>query len=253
MDLKKFRLTTIIVIVAFLIIALYALTEVNYYSYKNAAEPVEYNASVVSIPSIGVFERINNVSISQGVYIDENSSLPTEGDVVLFGHRTLQGSVFLRLNELKPGDIITLQWPGIGEVNYTLNTTKIVPASYVIELNESHKEGSIENQDLYLVTCNPIGSTSERLICIADLNSNGTVNETALKENPQAYYAWYIILAFFIFGLAISYFNKGTDRKIILIVIIILTIVLVYFAIFPVSSQIWADKLGVLNSWMGVA
>ena len=225
MDLKDFRLTTVVVVIAFIIIGLYAVTEVNYFSYKNVAEPADYNASVVSIPSIGVFERINNVSISQGVYIDASSNIPTQGDVVLFGHRTLQGSPFLRLNELKPGDVVTLQWPGIGEVNYTINRTEIV---------------------------HPVGSTAERMICIADLSSTGLINETALQENPQANFAWYIAIIFLAFGLLVSYFYSGANRMVILATVLIITAVLIYFCIFPMDSQVWADKLGVLNSWMGV-
>ena len=62
MDLK-IRWPTVVIIVALLIISLYALTEVNYYSYKNVAESKDINSSVVIIPSIGVFEKINNVSI----------------------------------------------------------------------------------------------------------------------------------------------------------------------------------------------
>ena len=217
MDLKDFRLTTVIVVIALIVIGLYALTEVNYFSYKNVAEPADYNASVLSIPSIGVFERINNVSISQGVYIDASSNIPTQGDVVLFGHRTLQGSPFLRLNELKPGDVVTLQWPGIGEVNY-----------------------------------HPVGSTAERMICIADLSSTGLINETALQENPQANFAWYIAIIFLAFGLLVSYFYSGANRMVILATVLIITAVLIYFCIFPMDSQVWADKLGVLNSWMGV-
>ena len=46
MDLKDIKLTTIIVIIALLIIGLYALTEVNYFSYKNVVEPPEVNSSV---------------------------------------------------------------------------------------------------------------------------------------------------------------------------------------------------------------
>ncbi len=252
MDLKDFHWTTIIVVLAFIILGMYALTEVNYFSYKNVAETNDFNASVVSIPSIGVFEKINNVSISQGVYIDEMSNIPTKGDVVLFGHRTLQGSPFLRLDQLKAGDVIILQWPGIGEVNYTVERTEIVPASYNLELNESHESGDIHQQEIYLITCNPIGSTAERLICIGELNSTGLVNETALNENPQASYAWYFAIGFLIFGLIISYFHSGINRWVVLATVLIITAVLIYFCIFPMDSQIWADNLGVLNSWMGV-
>ena len=251
MGSKDFSLTTVVVVIAFIIIGLYAVTEVNYFSYKNVAEPADYNASVVSIPSIGVFERINNVSISQGVYIDASSNIPTQGDVVLFGHRTLQGSPFLRLNELKPGDVVTLQWPGIGEVNYTINRTEIVPATYNLQINDSHN-GDMHQQDLYLITCHPIGSTAERMICIADLSSTGLINETALQENPQANFAWYIAIIFLAFGLVVSYFYSGANRMVILATVLIITAVLIYFCIFPMDSQVWADKLGVLNSWMGV-
>ena len=42
MDIKKYiKPTTIIIIIAFLIIGLYALTEVNYFSYKQVAESKE--------------------------------------------------------------------------------------------------------------------------------------------------------------------------------------------------------------------
>ena len=249
----KINLTTVVIIIAFLIIGLYALTEVNYYSYKNVVEPKEINASVVVIPSIGVFERINNVSISQGVFIDGASNLPTKGDVVLFGHRTLQGSPFLRLDQLKKGDIITLEWPGIGEVNYTYKDSKIVPGTYDgLVLNESHEKGDIHKQELYLITCHPIGSAAERLIVTAQLNSTAYLNETIIEENPHAYYAWVITAGFLVFGLIISYFSPAEDRKIILAVVIAITIILAYFCIFPVSSQIWADQLGWLNSLMGV-
>ena len=247
------RPATIIVIIAFLIIGLYALTEVNYFSYKNVVEPPEINASVVIIPSIGVHEKINNISISQGVYIYETSNLPTKGDVVLFGHRTLQGSPFLRLDALKKGDIITLEWPGIGEVNYTYKEYTIVPASYQdFDINASHEKGDIHNQQLFLITCHPIGSSAERLIVTADLNSTSLLNETAIQENPHADWAWYITLGFLALGLIVSYFTPADERKIILAVVIAITIVLIYFCIFPVSSQIWADQLGWLNSLMGV-
>ncbi len=254
MDIKNYiRPTTIILIIAFLIIGLYALTEVNYYSYKNVAESKDINASVLIIPSIGVFEKINNVSISQGVYIDESSNIPTKGDTVLYGHRTLQGSPFLRLDALKKGDVVTLEWPGIGEVNYTVRESKIILPYKDLELNESHQTGDIHNQDLILVTCHPIGSTAQRLLVIADLNSTSSINETALEQNPQAHWAWLITAGFLILGLIISYFTKGEERKVILAVVIAITLVLIYFCIFPVSSQIWADKVGWLNSLMGVS
>lgn len=252
MDIKKYiKPTTIIVIIAFLIIGLYALTEVNYFSYKQVAESKDVNASVVVIPAIGVFEKINNVSISQGVYIDETSNIPTKGDTVLYGHRTLQGSPFLRLDALKKGDVVSVEWPGIGEVNYTVKESEIIAPTNFIDLNESHVN-DVNNQDLYLVTCHPIGSSAQRLVVTAELDSISPINETVLEQNPQAHWAWLITAGFLILGLIVAYFTPAEERKIILAVVIIITIILAYFCIFPISSQVWADQLGWLNSLMGV-
>jgi LPXTG-site transpeptidase (sortase) family protein len=252
MDIKKYiKPTTIIVIIAFLIIGLYALTEVNYFSYKQVAESKDVNASVVVIPAIGVFEKINNVSISQGVYIDETSNIPTKGDTVLYGHRTLQGSPFLRLDSLKKGDVVSVEWPGIGEVNYTVKESEIIAPTNFIDLNESHVN-DVNNQDLYLVTCHPIGSSAQRLVVTAELDSISPINETVLEQNPQAHWAWLITAGFLILGLIVAYFTPAEERKIILAVVIIITIILAYFCIFPISSQVWADQLGLLNSMMGV-
>ena len=252
MDIKKYiKPTTIIVIIAFLIIGLYALTEVNYFSYKQVAESKDVNASVVVIPAIGVFEKINNVSISQGVYIDETSNIPTKGDTVLYGHRTLQGSPFLRLDALKKGDVVSVEWPGIGEVNYTVKESEIIAPTNFLDLNESHVN-DVNNQDLYLVTCHPIGSSAQRLVVTAELDSISPINETVLEQNPQAHWAWLITAGFLILGLIVAYFTPAEERKIILAVVIIITIILAYFCIFPISSQVWADQLGWLNSMMGV-
>ena len=252
MDIKKYiKPTTIIVIIAFLIIGLYALTEVNYFSYKQVAESKDVNASVVVIPSLGVFEKINNVSISQGVYIDVTSNIPTKGDTVLYGHRTLQGSPFLRLDALKKGDVVTVEWPGIGEVNYTVKKSEIIDPTNFLDLNESHVN-DVNNQELYLVTCHPIGSSAQRLVVTADLDSISPINETVLEQNPQAHWAWLITAGFLILGLIVSYFTPAEERKIILAVVIAITIILAYFCIFPISSQVWADQLGWLNSLMGV-
>ena len=252
MDIKKIiKPTTIIVIIAFLIIGLYALTEVNYFSYKQVAESKDVNASVVVIPAIGVFEKINNVSISQGVYIDETSNIPTKGDTVLYGHRTLQGSPFLRLDSLKKGDVVSLEWPGISEVNYTVKKSEIIAPTNFLDLNESHVN-DVNNQDLYLVTCHPIGSSAQRLVVTAELDSISPINETVLEQNPQSHWAWLITAGFLILGLIVAYFTPAEERKIILAVVIAITIVLAYFCIFPISSQVWADQLGWLNSLMGV-
>lgn len=78
-----------------IILGLYAAGEVNYYSSKIAIEK-NIDSPVVNIPTIGIEEKINNVSLSQGVMHDAKSFTPTNGDVILSGHRTLQGYPFLK-------------------------------------------------------------------------------------------------------------------------------------------------------------
>ena len=255
MYLKNFKISTVIVIIALLVIGLYAVTEVTYFSAKNNAEPDNVTSPVVYIPKIGVNEKINNVSIAQGVFIDEMSCKPTQGDVVLFGHRTLQGSAFLRLNELSKGDIVTLKWPGMGNINYTIKSSQIVPASYLLQLNESHVNDR-NHQELYLITCHPIGSASKRLIYIAEYNSSSLYDSNAEQPN-YFWHPWIITLVFFAFGLLVTYLfrDKGNDKinqRIILATVIIITIALVFFILFPGSSQYWANELQWLNGLIGV-
>ena len=128
---------------------------------------------------------------------------------------------------------------------------EIIAPTNFIDLNESHAN-DVNNQDLYLVTCHPIGSSAQRLVVTAELDSISPINETVLEQNPQAHWAWLITAGFLILGLIVAYFTPAEERKIILAVVIAITIVLVYFCIFPISSQVWADQLGWLNSLMGV-
>lgn len=146
--MKRPSITTIIVIICILVIGLYAMGEVNYFSSKVILER-NVDSPIVYVPSIGVEEKINNVSLSQGVMHEAESSYkPNEGDTLIFGHRTLQGSPFLRLNELKSGDTIILEWPGIGELTYTVKNSTIVPATYKLNAEENGNK-------LYLITCDP--------------------------------------------------------------------------------------------------
>ena len=57
-------ITTVIVIICLLIIGLYAMGEVNYFSSKIVVER-NVEAPTIIIDSIGVHEKINNQSLSQ--------------------------------------------------------------------------------------------------------------------------------------------------------------------------------------------
>ena len=237
--MEKPNISTIIVIICILIIGLYAAGEVNYYSQKIITEK-NITSPVVVIEKVGITEKINNVSLSQGVMMDEKSDIPPNGDVILFGHRTLQGSPFLRLNELEAGDIITLDWPGVGEVNYTVINKTVVPANYQMSTTEN-------GSHIFLVTCDPIGSTENRLIIEGEMTNVGEINQTIINDNPQESYAFIISGAFLVIGLIISLIYPKETRIYLLVTVLIITIVLFYFCFNPISSQFIYDKVIILN------
>ena len=75
--MKKPTISTIIIIICLLIIALYAMGEVNYYSSKIIAEK-NIDSPIILIGKIGVEEKINNVSLNQGVLSDPGKNIPTK-------------------------------------------------------------------------------------------------------------------------------------------------------------------------------
>ncbi|WP_295723592.1 class E sortase [uncultured Methanobrevibacter sp.] len=231
---------TTIIIIALLVIGLYAATETTYYANKITVEN-NIVSPVIIIEKIGVNEKINNNSPDQGVYYDNKHSFtPTKGDILIFGHRTLLGSPFLRLNQLKNGDIITLEWPNIGELNYTVYNSKVVPADY--KLNTQNN-----SQTLSLITCHPIGSTSQRLIYEANLTKQGPINNSILKENPQKNNGLYILFGFLIFGIVIGLIQEKSERKYVLVTVIIIWIFLLYCYLEPGLVKQFISQIEFLN------
>ena len=216
--MNKPSISTIIVIICILIIGLYAAGEVNYFAHKTVTEK-NITSPVVMVDKVGINEKMNNQSLDLGVMIDEKSSIPTKGDVVIFGHRTLQGSPFLRLNELENGDIITLEWPGVGEVNYTVTNKTIVPATYHLNVNETGNK-------VLLITCDPIGSTENRLIIEGQRGNVSGIDEKIIHDNPQESNAWIISGLFLIIGLVISFVYPKDSRPYILATVLIISIIL---------------------------
>ena len=237
--MKRPSISTIIVIICILVIGLYAAGEVNYFAHKNITEKNITNP-VVLVNKLGINERMNNVSLDQGVMIDELSCTPTNGTVVIFGHRTLQGSPFLRLNELESGDIITLEWPGIGEVNYSVINKTIVPATYHLEQDKT-------KNSVLLITCDPIGSTENRLIVEGQQINVSGINEKTITSNPQESNAYIISALFLIIGLGVSVIYPKDSRPYILATVLIISAILFYFCFNPISSQIIYDKIIFLN------
>lgn len=212
--------------------------EVNYFSHKSIVEK-NIDTPKIIIPSIGVDEKINNESLNQGVLSDPGESVPTKDPVVLYGHRTLQGSPFLRLNELDIGDTFTLEWPDIGELKYSVVNTTIVPAEYELVTSDENTT--------YLITCDPIGSTENRIIVEGELIEKSPVNVEIIKDNPQEKNALIISAAFLIIGLIFSFFYPKDNRIYILATVIVISAVLFYFCINPIPSELIYDKIIFLN------
>lgn len=241
--MNKPTISTIIVIICLLIIGLYAMGEVNYFSTKVAVEKaVNVDSPKIIIPSIGVDERINTESLNYGVLSDPGENTPPENPVALYGHRTLQGSPFLRLNELGAGDTFLLEWPGVGELKYNVVSSTIVPATY-----DFYPEG--ENT-AYLITCDPIGSTENRMIVQGKLVEKGPVNVQVMEDNPQESNALLISAIFLVVGLVFSFFYPKDNRIYILATVVIISAVLFYCCISPMPSEWIYDKIIFLNGGM---
>lgn len=236
--MDKPSIATIVVIICLLIIGLYAMGEVNYFSSKIIVEK-NIDSPTIMIPSIGVQEKINNKSLSQGVLSDPGENIPTESPLILYGHRTLQGSPFLRLNELKIGDTFLIEWPNIGELNYSVTNTTIVPAEHELEADGKNS--------VYLITCDPIGSTENRIIVQGDLIDTNPIDTEIIKNNPQEHNALIISAIFLIIGGIFSFVYPKENRIYILATVLIISAVLFYFCINPIPSELIYDKIIFLN------
>lgn len=237
--MKKPTIMTIIVIICIAIIGLYAMGEVNYFASKIIVER-NIEAPTIVIPSIGVQEKINNETLDLGVLHELKSYTPDKGDVLLFGHRTLQGSPFLRLGEIHKGDTFFLEWPGIGELKYNVTNTMIVPATYQLD---TQKGGN----SVYLITCDPIGSTENRLIIQGEKTDTQPIDNEIITSNPQESNAMIISAIFLVIGLVFSFFYPKDNRIYILAAVLIISAILFYCCINPIPSGMIYDKIIFLN------
>ena len=85
-----------------------------------------------------------------------------------------------------------MRW--IGELEYKVVNSTIVPATYNLNAKEN-------GNTAYLITCDPIGSTENRLIVEGKLTAENPINTTLIQNNPQESNALIItaIVAVYIF------------------------------------------------------
>jgi LPXTG-site transpeptidase (sortase) family protein len=229
-----------------IIISLYFLVEVNYYSGLEDSETNRSDTPYLLIPSIGIEQSINNKSVDYGVYHEPQSATPGNGTVVLFGHRTLHGSPFLNLDQLKPGDNVTLAWYGVGNVEYRVINSSIVPASYRLSVEQGYV--------LFLITCYPLGSTKQRLVIKAQQEHIYPYKPPG--ESPddlQEYYALALIAEFFSGGMILSFFYPVKDERYILALsTVALSMFLVMGYLFPTPAIGIESQISDLSNYLGV-
>ena len=239
------KISTIFIIAGMIIISLYTLVEVSYYASASTLDQNRSEIPYLEIPSIGIDQSINNKSIDYGIYHEPKSANPGLGTVILAGHRTFHSSPFLNLDKLKSGDNITISWPGIGNVEYTVVKSFVVPASYQLPLNQG--------KTLILYTCYPLGSSKERLIIQANqikIYPFNYANDAKAGSDQQIPYAPLIISSFLGLGLLLTYFYPINDDKIFLfIVTVALTLFLIYAYVFPIPPTNIISGISNINSW----
>ena len=125
--------------------------------------------TLLRIPRIGlkvlVVEGTTADALRAGAGHYVETPLPGEtGNVAIAGHRTTFGRPFNRLDELRPGDLATLQTP------VTTYTYRAVPAfgghanPWVVAPDDFSVLAAAPTPELTLTTCTPKGSASHRLI-----------------------------------------------------------------------------------------
>lgn len=241
------KLSTFFVIAGMVIISLYFMVEVGYYATTEGISENKSDTPYLEIPKIGIDQGINNKSIEYGIYHEPKSAKAGLGTVVLFGHRTFYGSPFLNLDKLKKGDNITVSWPGIGNVQYKVVKSFIVPASYQLNVEQG--------KTLFLITCYPLGSSKERLIIQANqskIDPFHSVNTNNANDSSPIPYSLLFIGLFLGIGLILGYaYPVNEDKIIIFIATIALTMFLIYGYLFPTPPDNIASQLSNLSSFFG--
>lgn len=203
------KLATGLIIFGMFIFALYGIIEVSYYSSQVTVEHNATSIQILTIDKLNLTQKVNNKSVSYGIYYEPQSSTPDNGTVIIFGHRTLYGSPFIDLDKLKKGDTVYLDWDGVGYAEYTVNNSFIVNADYYFDVKKSKK--------LFLVTCHPKGSTKKRLVVQCKLKGIEPFKKITHYDNPNKELSWVIILLFLGVGFLITRFYPIEEDKIYLL------------------------------------
>jgi sortase A len=121
----------------------------------------------ITIPAIGVSEYVvegtDTANLRKGPGHYPETPLPGEsGTTAIAGHRTTYGAPFRNIDQLKRGELITLDMPD-GRFVYRVEETKIVDDQDLSVLDK------VGYQRLVLSACHPLYSAAERIIAFARL------------------------------------------------------------------------------------
>lgn len=123
----------------------------------------------IQIPKTGVDqtvrEGVEQVVIDNGpAHWPGTAAFGAWGNVVLAGHRSSHTEPFLRNAELGAGDEILLT-DSTGVYHYAVTSVEVLPAT-AMWIVDQHP-----GRSLTIFTCHPIGSSAERLVVHADLQT----------------------------------------------------------------------------------
>jgi sortase A len=143
----------------------------------------EATARIV-IPAIGVdkivVEGVSLADLKKGPGHYPETPLPgQEGNAAIAGHRTTYGAPFHRLDELQPGDEITVTTVQ-GEFTYEVSETRIVSPSEVEVLEDKG------DNRLTLSACHPKYSARQRIVVVSQLAEDEVPLQRPSREDAPA-------------------------------------------------------------------
>ena len=130
----------------------------------------------IKIPALGVdtvvVEGTTETALRAGAGHYATTAMPCDnGNMAIAGHRTTYGKPFANIDQLRPGDTITLETP-IGRCDYEVERAPApfrspagMAAGWVVAPNDLRViDQDPSKAELTLTTCHPKGSAKERLI-----------------------------------------------------------------------------------------
>lgn len=138
-------------------------------AYEKNELPERSPVTRLIIPKLAVdtivVEGVTQEALKTGAGHYPGTPLPGEtGNVAIAGHRTTYGKPFNRLDELVPGDRVTLETPTGTYVYEMVPPFDGHPNPWIVQPTDFSVIESTPQPMLTLTTCNPKGSARERLI-----------------------------------------------------------------------------------------